>query len=221
MPDPALDEEALPGWDLHPPLGGGLSAAPFLSPLPGFSTPDRHLRHQLLHLGPERILPADEEHHPVRSRGNHPRPAPHSRAPVCLGFFCRNSGQGEDAEAHRSLVPRVAVLDKVTDFLFFLGKLLIVGSVGKCCVLEVSPWGIWLPPPVVLSQKLCSSHPSREAASPFPSCPPIPEPCPSLAFPGILAFFFFTQRIKLVQDTAPSLNYYWVPILVSCPLSLG
>ncbi|NXB78818.1 CTL2 protein, partial [Donacobius atricapilla] len=54
---------------------------------------------------------------------------------------------------------RVAVLDKVTDFLFFLGKLLIVGSVG------------------------------------------------------ILAFFFFTQRIKLVQDTAPPLNYYWVPIL--------
>ncbi|XP_063150568.1 choline transporter-like protein 2 isoform X1 [Candoia aspera] len=54
---------------------------------------------------------------------------------------------------------RVAVLDKVTDFLFFLGKLLIVGSVG------------------------------------------------------ILAFFFFTQRIKLIQDTAPTLNYYWVPIL--------
>ncbi|XP_053907847.1 choline transporter-like protein 2 isoform X2 [Cuculus canorus] len=54
---------------------------------------------------------------------------------------------------------RVAVLDKVTDFLFFLGKLLIVGSVG------------------------------------------------------ILAFFFFTHRIKLVEDAAPSLNYYWVPIL--------
>ncbi|KAJ7316471.1 hypothetical protein JRQ81_002633 [Phrynocephalus forsythii] len=54
---------------------------------------------------------------------------------------------------------RVAVLDKVTDFLLFLGKLLIVGSVG------------------------------------------------------ILAFFFFTQRIKLIQDTAPPLNYYWVPIL--------
>ncbi|XP_043388965.1 choline transporter-like protein 2 isoform X2 [Chelonia mydas] len=54
---------------------------------------------------------------------------------------------------------RVAVLDKVTDFLLFLGKLLIVGTVG------------------------------------------------------ILAFFFFTQRIKLVQDTAPPLNYYWVPIL--------
>uniref|UniRef100_A0A8B9QZQ5 Choline transporter-like protein n=1 Tax=Anas platyrhynchos TaxID=8839 RepID=A0A8B9QZQ5_ANAPL len=49
--------------------------------------------------------------------------------------------------------------DKVTDFLFFLGKLLIVGSVG------------------------------------------------------VLAFFFFTHRIKLVEDTAPSLNYYWVPIL--------
>lgn len=35
------------------------------------------------------------------------------------------------AGAHLSLPPRVAVLDKVTDFLFFLGKLLIVGSVGK------------------------------------------------------------------------------------------
>ncbi|KAF7236335.1 Choline transporter-like protein 2 [Varanus komodoensis] len=56
-------------------------------------------------------------------------------------------------------IVRVAVLDKVTDFLLFLGKLLIVGSVG------------------------------------------------------ILAFFFFTQRIKLIQDTAPPLNYYWVPIL--------
>ncbi|XP_060226250.1 choline transporter-like protein 2 isoform X1 [Meriones unguiculatus] len=54
---------------------------------------------------------------------------------------------------------RVAVLDKVTDFLFLLGKLLIVGSVG------------------------------------------------------ILAFFFFTHRIRIVQDSAPPLNYYWVPIL--------
>uniref|UniRef100_A0A670JWD6 Choline transporter-like protein n=1 Tax=Podarcis muralis TaxID=64176 RepID=A0A670JWD6_PODMU len=52
-------------------------------------------------------------------------------------------------------IVRVAVLDKVTDFLLFLGKLLIVGSVG------------------------------------------------------ILAFFFFTQRIKVIQDTAPPLNYYW------------
>ncbi|CAI5796330.1 Choline transporter-like protein [Podarcis lilfordi] len=56
-------------------------------------------------------------------------------------------------------IVRVAVLDKVTDFLLFLGKLLIVGSVG------------------------------------------------------ILAFFFFTHRIKVIQDTAPPLNYYWVPIL--------
>ncbi|XP_034648641.1 choline transporter-like protein 2 isoform X1 [Trachemys scripta elegans] len=54
---------------------------------------------------------------------------------------------------------RVTVLDKVTDFLLFLGKLLIVGSVG------------------------------------------------------IIAFFFFTQRIDVVRDTAPPLNYYWVPIL--------
>uniref|UniRef100_A0A3Q3W290 Choline transporter-like protein n=1 Tax=Mola mola TaxID=94237 RepID=A0A3Q3W290_MOLML len=54
---------------------------------------------------------------------------------------------------------RVAVLDKVTDFLLFLGKLLIVGLVG------------------------------------------------------IFAFFFFSGRVKAFEDTAPSLNYYWVPIL--------
>uniref|UniRef100_A0A8C5FL47 Choline transporter-like protein n=1 Tax=Gadus morhua TaxID=8049 RepID=A0A8C5FL47_GADMO len=56
-------------------------------------------------------------------------------------------------------VIRVAVLDKVTDFLLFLGKLLIVGIVGIC------------------------------------------------------SFFFFSGRIKAVEETAPSLNYYWVPIL--------
>uniref|UniRef100_A0A669QPC2 Choline transporter-like protein n=1 Tax=Phasianus colchicus TaxID=9054 RepID=A0A669QPC2_PHACC len=69
----------------------------------------------------------------------------------------RRCGGGRSPPSH----PRVVVLDKVTDFLLFLGKLLIVGGVG------------------------------------------------------VLAFFFFTHRIKLVEDTAPTLNYYWVPILVS------
>ncbi|XP_078264196.1 choline transporter-like protein 2, partial [Rhinoraja longicauda] len=55
-------------------------------------------------------------------------------------------------------VVRVAVLDKVTDFLLFLGKVLIVGGVG------------------------------------------------------VLAFFFFTRRIKIIAEEAPSLNYYWVPL---------
>lgn len=32
-----------------------------------------------------------------------------------------------------SVFSRVAVLDKVTDFLLFLGKLLISGSVGELC----------------------------------------------------------------------------------------
>lgn len=54
---------------------------------------------------------------------------------------------------------RVAVLDKVTDFLLFLGKLLISGSVG------------------------------------------------------VLAFFFFTRQIPVIQEEVPSLNYYWVPLL--------
>ncbi|XP_033873282.3 choline transporter-like protein 5-B isoform X2 [Acipenser ruthenus] len=56
-------------------------------------------------------------------------------------------------------VIRVAVLDKVTDFLLFLGKVLIAGSVG------------------------------------------------------VLAFFFFTHRIPVIQEEVPSLNYYWVPLL--------
>ncbi|XP_053099926.1 choline transporter-like protein 5 isoform X3 [Hemicordylus capensis] len=56
-------------------------------------------------------------------------------------------------------VVRVAVLDKVTDFLLFLGKILVAGGVG------------------------------------------------------VLAFFFFTHRIPVFTQEAPSLNYYWVPLL--------
>ncbi|XP_031678304.1 choline transporter-like protein 5-B isoform X2 [Oncorhynchus kisutch] len=59
----------------------------------------------------------------------------------------------------RCLLCRVAVLDKVTDFLLFLGKVLISGSVG------------------------------------------------------VLAFFFFTRKIPVIQEEVPSLNYYWVPLL--------
>ncbi|XP_064197850.1 choline transporter-like protein 5-A isoform X1 [Anguilla rostrata] len=56
-------------------------------------------------------------------------------------------------------VVRVAVLDKVTDFLLFLGKVLIAASVG------------------------------------------------------VLAFFFFTRKIPVIQEEVPVLNYYWVPLL--------
>ncbi|XP_006004880.1 choline transporter-like protein 5 isoform X2 [Latimeria chalumnae] len=56
-------------------------------------------------------------------------------------------------------VVRVAVLDKVTDFLLFLGKLLIAGGVG------------------------------------------------------VLAFFFFTHTIPIIEQESLTLNYYWVPLL--------
>ncbi|XP_072524683.1 choline transporter-like protein 5-A isoform X1 [Salminus brasiliensis] len=56
-------------------------------------------------------------------------------------------------------VVRVAVLDKVTDFLLFLGKLLVAGSVG------------------------------------------------------VIAFFFFTHKIPIIQEEVPVLNNYWVPLL--------
>uniref|UniRef100_A0A671UQG7 Choline transporter-like protein n=1 Tax=Sparus aurata TaxID=8175 RepID=A0A671UQG7_SPAAU len=56
-------------------------------------------------------------------------------------------------------VVRVAVLDRVTDFLLFLGKVLIAGGVG------------------------------------------------------VVAFFFFTSKIPVIQEEVPNLNYYWVPLL--------
>ncbi|XP_037642162.1 choline transporter-like protein 5-A [Sebastes umbrosus] len=56
-------------------------------------------------------------------------------------------------------VVRVAVLDRVTDFLLFLGKVLIAGGVG------------------------------------------------------VVAFFFFTRKIPVIQEEVPNLNYYWVPLL--------
>ncbi|KAI7803649.1 choline transporter-like protein 2 isoform X4 [Triplophysa rosa] len=56
-------------------------------------------------------------------------------------------------------VIRVVVVDKVTDFILFLGKLLIVGLVG------------------------------------------------------IFAFFFFSGHTDAFKGAAPSLHYYWVPIL--------
>lgn len=85
---------------------------------------------------------------------------------------------------------RVAVLDKVTDFLLFLGKLLIVGIVGMRAfifrpTLSGDDWSFSSNPDWLLIQT------------------------------GIFSFFFFSGRIKAVEDAAPSLNYYWVPILVS------
>ncbi|KAJ7400788.1 Choline transporter-like protein 5 [Pitangus sulphuratus] len=62
-------------------------------------------------------------------------------------------------EVYESAVGWVAVLDKVTDFLLFLGKILVAGGVG------------------------------------------------------VLAFFFFTQRIPVFAKEVPMLNYYWVPLL--------
>ncbi|XP_070830724.1 choline transporter-like protein 5-A [Chaetodon trifascialis] len=56
-------------------------------------------------------------------------------------------------------VVRVTVLDRVTDFLLFLGKVLIAGGVG------------------------------------------------------VIAFFFFTRKIPVMQEEVPNLNYYWVPLL--------
>ncbi|KAM9845438.1 choline transporter-like protein 5-A [Aulostomus maculatus] len=56
-------------------------------------------------------------------------------------------------------VVRVAVLDRVTDFLLFLGKVLIAGGVG------------------------------------------------------LIAFLFFSRKIPVIQEEAPNLNYYWVPLL--------
>lgn len=85
---------------------------------------------------------------------------------------------------------RVAVLDKVTDFLLFLGKLLIVGIVGEA---------FWSGNKL-RSNQLLHFKPSKSSHSRLCT--------------GIFSFFFFSGRIKGVEEATPSLNYYWVPILV-------
>lgn len=95
------------------------------------------------------------------------------RSPFLCNFFCR-----------------VAVLDKVTDFLLFLGKLLIVGIVGK--IYLIFGW----------TQVI---YPTNQRRDHLTSC---------FLWTGIFSFFFFSGKIKAVENAAPSLNYYWVPILV-------
>ena len=109
---------------------------------------------------------------------------------------------------------RVAVLDKVTDFLLFLGKLLIVGIVGE-----------FRKPPSqtpfvthLLLFSLCSRLYGIDP--PLGISPDVPE-CSSASSSGIFAFFFFSGRVKAFEDTAPHLHYYWVPILVRPPLEAG
>lgn len=112
----------------------------------------------------------------------------------------------------------MAVLDKVTDFLFLLGKLLIVGSVGEChwsacweAVVGVTCEGLLGPMSSFVTPAVVSEVVLGGGAASFSQNPQPYRFLPSL---GILAFFFFTHRIRIVQDTAPPLNYYWVPILV-------
>ncbi|XP_039518664.1 choline transporter-like protein 2 isoform X2 [Pimephales promelas] len=71
--------------------------------------------------------------------------------------FCRSASDAFLLLMRNAI--RVVVLDKVTDFILFLGKLLIVGLVG------------------------------------------------------IFAFFFFSGQTDAFKGAAPSLHYYWVPIL--------
>ncbi|KAF7643476.1 hypothetical protein LDENG_00238710, partial [Lucifuga dentata] len=56
-------------------------------------------------------------------------------------------------------VVRVTVVDRLTEFLLFLSKVLIAGGAG------------------------------------------------------VVAFFFFTRKISIMQDEVPDLNYYWLPLL--------
>lgn len=35
-----------------------------------------------------------------------------------------------------------------------------------------------------------------------------------LCVAGVIAFFFFTHKIPIVQEDVPTLHYYWVPLLV-------
>lgn len=79
---------------------------------------DCNLRKKLLHRSSRCLFPSHEKHYSVRF---------HSYSYIIhylLFLACFNSTLSH-------ILHRVAVLDKVTDFLLFLGKLLIVGIVGK------------------------------------------------------------------------------------------
>lgn len=134
--------------ELLPWVGGFPISIPWASNLLLF-TPDCYLWDQLLHLSQERLLPAYEKYHQVRRTPLHPPaclshltfPSP----PPALAPFLNQSSNYCTSPPTSPLSPalnlrshcpftlpyRVAVLDKVTDFLFLLGKLLIVGSVGE------------------------------------------------------------------------------------------
>ncbi|XP_036427413.1 choline transporter-like protein 2 [Colossoma macropomum] len=84
-----------------------------------------------------------------------------SNAYITIAIYGKNfctSTKDASCLLMRNIV-RVAKLDKVTDFLLFLGKELIVGIVGVC------------------------------------------------------SYFFFTGKIKAVEEVTPPLNYRWVPIM--------
>lgn len=99
---------------------------------------------------------------------------------------------------------RVVVLDKVTDFILFLGKLIIVGLVGKFPNLD---W-LYNTELNIRFKYYWQSWTTFwwNTSSGFLT---------PLFFPGIFAFFFFSGHTDAFKGAAPSLHYYWVPILVS------
>lgn len=92
------------------------------SSLPPSSVTDSNIRKELLHLVQGRLLPPDEECYSVNHRLDLKRNLFFPKQNLCV--------TSHGSVVSLALSCRVAVLDKVTDFLLFLGKLLISGSVG-------------------------------------------------------------------------------------------
>lgn len=87
-----------------------------------------HIWQKLLHFSPRCLLSSNEKYHKVRQmgfKGQGTECLNLVKLELCLCHMC-------PAQCLFCSHPyRVAVLDKVTDFLLFLGKLLIVGLVGE------------------------------------------------------------------------------------------
>lgn len=159
--------------------------------LPSILPPDCHLWHQLLHLSQERLFPAHEKHYQVRE---------HTIALL-------PSSPGPRASIHTGSLPVPAEWPSWT-------KLRTSSSYWANSWL----WVVW----VSVAHPACGAAASSRRLLGWVEsswgCYFLELELTTISVsnpsPGILAFFFFTHRIRIVQDTAPPLNYYWVPILV-------
>ena len=110
----------------------------------------------------------------------------------------------------------------MTDFLLFLGKVLIAGSVGESLqktyifvLVTSNRFSLRLLREFILSLTEISQrykYLMKRICGYLQCC---------LCVSGVIAFFFFTHKMPIFQEEVPTLHYYWVPLLVRGPNRKG